>query len=177
MTLPRSISSRVRRAVIPMPVLAGLFVAVSHAGALPAPPLDRSRGDRTLFTWTGRVDREVLIVVRGRDVSTRGFDAALPSRTRVTSALPRTRAYVVAVLDDGRGDVDGIEQPCATRAPAPTATASPPTSMSVATMTATAATGHGGAAVVVMARCSPVVVVMVTTTGAAATTGAAVPAR
>ena len=113
MTLHRSISSRVRRAVITMPVLAALFVAVSHAGALPAPPLDRARGDRTLFTWTGRVDREVLIVVRGRDVSTRGFDAALPSRTRVTSALPRTRAYVVAVLDDGRGDVDVIEQPSA----------------------------------------------------------------
>ena len=74
---------------------------------------DRHRGDRALFTWTGRVDREVLIVVRGRDVSTRGFDAALPNRTRVSSALPRTNVNVVVEINDGRGDVDVIEQPSA----------------------------------------------------------------
>lgn len=72
-----------------------------------------ARGDRVLFTWTGRVDREVLIVVRGRDVSTRGFDASLPNRARVRSALPRTNANVIAELNDGRGDVDVIEQPSA----------------------------------------------------------------
>lgn len=113
MTLHRSMLSRVRRAVITMPVLAGLCVATSQAGALPAPQGDRGLGDRALFTWTGRVDREVLIVVRGRDVSTHGFDAALPSRTRVNSALPRTNADVFVVVNDGRGDVDVIEQPSA----------------------------------------------------------------
>ncbi len=136
MTLPRSTASRVRRSVVTMPVIAGLFVAATRAGALPAPladrssPVrkavearasvndgdrygDRSRRDRALFTWTGRVDREVLIVVRGRDVSTRGFDAGLPNRTRVNSALPRTNANVVVEMNDGRGDVDVIEQPSA----------------------------------------------------------------
>jgi hypothetical protein len=113
MTLHRSTFSRVRRAVITMPVLAALCIATSHAGALPAPQVDRGRGERTLFTWTGRVDREVLIVVRDREVQTRGFDAALPSRTRVNSALPRTGAEVFVELSDGRGDVDVIEQPSA----------------------------------------------------------------
>jgi hypothetical protein len=71
------------------------------------------RADRALFTWTGRVDREVLIVVRGRDVRTRGFDASLPNRARVTSALPRNSGTVLVRLNDGRGDVDVIEQPSA----------------------------------------------------------------
>ncbi len=116
MTLHRSTSSRVRRSVITMPVIAGLFIAASQAGAATSTPPDRAdgmRADRALFTWTGRVDREVLIVVRGRDVSTRGFDAGLPSRTRVNSALPRTSAIVVVQRNDGRGDVDVIEQPSA----------------------------------------------------------------
>lgn len=140
MTLRRSTSSRVRRSMVTMPVIAGLFVAATRAGALPAPQADRPtpvlepvaarasandddrfgsrngdryRGDRALFTWTGRVDREVLIVVRGRDVRTRGFDASLPNRTRVNSALPRTGANVVVEVNDGRGDVDVIEQPSA----------------------------------------------------------------
>ena len=72
---------------------------------------DLRRADRALFTWTGRVDREVLIVVRGREVRTRGFDADLPNRARVNAALPRTRGTVLARLNDGRGDVDVIEQP------------------------------------------------------------------
>ncbi|WP_411282292.1 hypothetical protein [Gemmatimonas sp.] len=136
MTLHRSISSRARRSVVTMPVIAGLFVAASQADAAPTPQFDRAspvletvaaraavndgdryedraRADRALFTWTGRVDREVLIVVRGRDVRTSGFDAALPNRTRVNSALPRTNANVVVRVNDGRGDVDVIEQPSA----------------------------------------------------------------
>jgi hypothetical protein len=85
-----------------LPVLEAVAARTSGFGA-----------DRALFIWTGRVDREVLIVVRGRDVSTRGFDAHLPNRTRVNSALPRTSANVVVQLDDGRGDVEVIEQPSA----------------------------------------------------------------
>jgi hypothetical protein len=127
MTLHRSPSSRVRQAAVTMPVLAGLLVAASQAGALPLPQADTplsvieavasrasvGRADRALFTWTGRVDREVLIVVRGRDVRTRGFDASLPNRARVTSALPRNSGSVLVRLNDGRGDVDVIEQPSA----------------------------------------------------------------
>ena len=116
MTLHRSLSSRVRRAAITTPACAALCFAAAHAGAAHAgaAPAPQAYGaDRALFTWTGRVDREVLIVVRGRDVSTRGFDARLPNRTRVNSALPRTGANVVVQVNDGRGDVDVIEQPSA----------------------------------------------------------------
>jgi len=111
MTLHRSLASRVRRSALTVPVIAGLFIAATPAGA--TPPDRANRTDRALFTWTGRVDREVLIIVRGRDVRTRGFDAALPSRTRVNAALPRTRANVIVQLNDGRGEVDVIEQPSA----------------------------------------------------------------
>lgn len=111
MTLYRSRASRVRRAAITSSVCAGLFVVATQGGAMPATPT--AHVDRTLFTWTGRVDREVLIVVRGRDVFTRGFDAALPSRARVRSALPRTSANVVVQVNDGRGEVDVIVQPSA----------------------------------------------------------------
>lgn len=69
--------------------------------------------DRTLFTWSGRVDREVYITMRGRDVRTSGIDARLPNRTRVDEALPRGRGDVLVRLADGRGNVDIIEQPSA----------------------------------------------------------------
>ena len=50
--------------------------------------------NRTLFTWTGRVDREVYLTMRGNDVRVSGVDARQPNRARVSTALPR-----------GRGDV------------------------------------------------------------------------
>ena len=67
--------------------------------------------DRPLFAWSGRVDREVYITMRGRDVRTSGMDARLPNRARVSGALPRGRGDVLVRLRDGRGDVDVIEQP------------------------------------------------------------------
>lgn len=140
MLLHRSDSRLVRRPLAALATVAGLLVAVGQATAAPAPQPDSlddpvasraanltiragvivrrdaddrdvRRADRALFTWTGRVDREVLIVVRGREVRTRGFDADLPNRARVNAALPRTRGTVLARLNDGRGDVDVIEQP------------------------------------------------------------------
>lgn len=131
---------RLRRPVATVPVVVAFVIAatvcIPSAGATPAPqseppaldartitatlhngsrrtPEFDVRGDRALFTWTGRVDREVLLVVRGRDVRTRGFDASLPSRTRVNSALPRNSGTVVVRLENGRGDVSVIEQPSA----------------------------------------------------------------
>jgi hypothetical protein len=69
--------------------------------------------DRQLFTWTGRVDREVYITMRGRDVRTTGPDAGLPNRARVNDPLPRGRGDVLVRLADGRGHVDVVEQPSA----------------------------------------------------------------
>lgn len=82
---------------------ANAVVAVAHAAPF----------DRQLFTWTGRVDREVYITMRGRDIRTTGVDAGLPNRARVNDALPRNRGDVEVQLLDGRGDVRVVEQPSA----------------------------------------------------------------
>jgi hypothetical protein len=99
------------RPMVSAPLLFGLaasaFVAsvaiTARAHALPI--------ERTLFTWSGRVDREVFISIRGRELRTTGADANLPNRARVTDALPRGRGDVLVQLNDGRGVVDVIEQP------------------------------------------------------------------
>jgi hypothetical protein len=71
--------------------------------------------DRTLFTWSGRVDREVQITMRGRDLSTNGVDRddASRSRYRVQSSLPRTDGYVRVESSSGRGEVSVVQQPSA----------------------------------------------------------------
>jgi hypothetical protein len=68
--------------------------------------------NRTLFTWTGRVDREVQITMRGRDVWTNGADRDdTRGRVNVESTLPRSDGYVRVQTLDGRGDVSVVQQP------------------------------------------------------------------
>jgi len=69
--------------------------------------------DHTLFTWSGRVDREVQITMRGRDLWTSGADRddASRSRYRVESPLPRSDGYVRVQTSGGRGDVSVVQQP------------------------------------------------------------------
>ena len=67
--------------------------------------------NRTLFTWTGRVDREMQITMRGRDVWTNGVDRDDRGRVSVESMLPRTDGYVRVQTLDGRGDVSVVQQP------------------------------------------------------------------
>jgi hypothetical protein len=70
--------------------------------------------NRTLFTWSGRVDREVQITMRGRDVWTNRIDRDdTRGRVNVESALPRTDGYVRIQALDGRGDVSVVQQPSA----------------------------------------------------------------
>jgi hypothetical protein len=66
-----------------------------------------------LFEWTGRVDREVQIVMRGNQVSTRnvGNGETGRARSRVMMDLPRRDGQVGAQLLSGRGNVDVIQQP------------------------------------------------------------------
>ena len=67
---------------------------------------------RSLFTWAGRVDREVLIVMRGRDVSTRASrDERGRDRARAEGVLPRAEGVVTVNVNGGRGDVDVVQQP------------------------------------------------------------------
>jgi hypothetical protein len=79
--------------------------------ALSAPALMAQ--NRTLFTWTGRVDREMQITMRGRDVWTNGADRDDRGRVSVESMLPRTDGYVRVQALDGRGDVFVVQQPSA----------------------------------------------------------------
>ena len=71
--------------------------------------------DRTLFVWTGTVDREAVIVMRGANVDTQGdgFESSRDARVRIAEALPRTNGLVRVQRADGRGEVDVIEQPTA----------------------------------------------------------------
>ena len=68
---------------------------------------------RQLFTWSGTVDREAIIVMRGAVIEMQGdgFDAYRDARYRVRESLPRSAGSVRVMRSDGRGEVDVIEQP------------------------------------------------------------------
>jgi hypothetical protein len=86
----------------------GLFVAsTSAASALPPA--------RTLFTWTGRVDREVILAIRGRNVETRasGVDASFAPQLEMRDELPRQVGNLDVHMMNGRGSVEMLQQPSA----------------------------------------------------------------
>jgi hypothetical protein len=89
-----------------LPISALLMVAATS-------PL--SAQQRHLFEWRGQVDREVRITMRGRDVWTRdiGDDDYRRHREQVVGTLPRQDGEVVVRLENGRGDVEVIQQPSA----------------------------------------------------------------
>jgi len=70
---------------------------------------------RPLFDWSGRVDREARITMHGRDARTQMADRSPFQRTRldVETALPQRDGRVTVRVQDGRGDVDVIQQPSA----------------------------------------------------------------
>ena len=70
---------------------------------------------RPLFQWSGRVDREVRIAMHGRDARTlnSGRVPAVRSRLDVETALPQRDGRVTVRVQDGRGDVDVVQQPSA----------------------------------------------------------------
>lgn len=72
---------------------------------------DRS-GARSLYAWSGRVDREAYVVMQSGDVRTRADGNGYgDGRVRVASDLPRAEGVVDVRLAEGRGRVDVIEQP------------------------------------------------------------------
>ena len=94
--------------------LRSMLSATVAGGALFAVAATPARADgRTLFTWSGTVDREAVIVMRGAMLETRGdgFNDFRDARYRVSEALPRAFGSVSIARADGRGDVEVIEQP------------------------------------------------------------------
>jgi hypothetical protein len=82
-----------------------LALVAGAASAVPA--------QERLFEWTGRVDGEVRVVMRGDDVWTQDISGrnARRTRARVARALPTQAGVVRVQLLDGRGDVRVIQQP------------------------------------------------------------------
>ena len=105
--------SLLRRTFVAAPAALGLFIS----GALPAGALPPERAPlaRTLFAWNGTVDREVVLVIRGRNVETRasGLDASFAPRLEVREGLPRQGGDLDVQLAQGRGEVEVLQRPSA----------------------------------------------------------------
>ena len=88
------------------------FTAVSAALLLGAAPALFAQGQQ-LFEWSGRVDREKQIVMRGGQVWTNNIGATEPrqARARTFMALPPQNGEVVVQMLSGRGRADVIQQP------------------------------------------------------------------
>jgi hypothetical protein len=83
--------------------------------ALAVPASSLFAQGRPLFDWSGRVDREVRITMHGRDARTQTMSRVTYNRSRldVATALPQRDGRVTVRVQDGRGDVDVIQQPSA----------------------------------------------------------------
>lgn len=70
-------------------------------------------GARTLYQWSGRVDRDAVIVMQNGDVRTRldSYDNDAGARVRVGAELPPADGVVDVRVAEGRGRVDVVEQP------------------------------------------------------------------
>ena len=97
----------------PAPFRAALCAAVTAVAASAAPLAAQTQ--RALFAWSGRVDREVLLVMRRGAVETRfsGGGDDDRGRLRVGSGLPRTDGTVDLRVSRGRGSADVVQQPSA----------------------------------------------------------------
>jgi hypothetical protein len=75
----------------------------------------RQTSEQELFSWNGRVDREVQVVMRGGNVWTNDIGQTEPgrARSRALGVLPRENGEVSVRTLNGRGDVDVIQQPTA----------------------------------------------------------------
>lgn len=87
-------------------------IPLAAAALVGLAPVVMAQGQQ-LFEWDGRVDREVQIVMRGNQISTRNIGATEPgrSRSRMFADLPRMDGQVRIQVLNGRGNVDVIQQP------------------------------------------------------------------
>ena len=98
-----------------LPLFAGALTGFAPVAAAQWNTQDSRSGSQELFEWRGAVDREVQIVMRGNRVWTNNVGRTEPNneRSRMMSSLPRQDGEVVVRMEDGRGDVDVIQQPTA----------------------------------------------------------------
>ena len=65
-----------------------------------------------LFEWTGRVDGETRVYMRGNDIWTQDIDGRRNrSQARAYRSLPATDGFVRVQRIDGRGEISVIQQP------------------------------------------------------------------
>ena len=98
-----------------LPLVAGALTGIAPVAAAQWNISDTRNSVQELFEWRGAVDREVQIVMRANRVWTNNVGRTEPNneRSRMMSSLPRQEGEVVVRLQDGRGDVDVIQQPTA----------------------------------------------------------------
>ncbi len=96
---------RLQRSMLSGAALAAAMLVTAAAGL--------AAQQRPLFEWSGRVDREVELVMRGRSLQLRnvGWLERIANRPRVYDVLPYQDGYVTVQRLDGRGRVDVIQQP------------------------------------------------------------------
>jgi len=96
-----------------IPAAAAAFIAAAPIAQGQVYRQNQSQQGQELFQWSGGVDREVQIVMRGNQLSTRnvGSSETGRARTRVMMQMPRQDGEVVAQVLNGRGNVDVIQQP------------------------------------------------------------------
>lgn len=97
-----------------MPLVSVRLRLVLPLLAVLALPVSLSAQETQLFTWTGRVDREVSLSIRGRNVSSnaaRGEDYR--GRFNITGELPRMDGTVRVAVNSGRGEISVVQQPSA----------------------------------------------------------------
>lgn len=111
--------SMLRRLVVASPAA---LLLLSHPATAAAPPHSgiptnvapiETPAERVLFGWRGDVDREATIVIRGRNIQTRGsgIDASLAKYLDVRDALPLSRGVIDVHMANGRGSVVIVQQP------------------------------------------------------------------
>jgi hypothetical protein len=71
----------------------------------------RDRDERLLFSWSGRVDREAVLTLRGRALEVRGDRDLVGRGERADAAVPRDPGAVFVRVAEGRGDVDILQRP------------------------------------------------------------------
>ena len=96
-----SLSRRISSALV-------VVSSLTAAGAAVSPLAAQSR---ELFEWSGRIERETYITVRGSSARAMQGRSQVGGSLRLHSALPRDDGRVTVQLERGSADVDVVQQP------------------------------------------------------------------